>query len=185
MAMKYIKTIGIIFILFVLPGGSWYFLQSGLDWRKEKRETLKQKVRFITSHDYTLKDKERLFELTAKRTNVIKLKGELTSLDQELIRQFKNTFTFQFLLLSDGILPPAGLSSKEVTKYYDPQQQNPTVDMFKNADYILTDTTGYIRQVYYGSKKETMTALVEDVALILPKVKTRDILMKRREESNE
>jgi len=172
-------------ILFVLPAGSWYFLQSGLDWRKAKRETLKQKVRFITSHNFSNQDKDRLFELTAKRTNLVKLKGDLTTLDEELIRQFKNTFTFQFLVLSDGLVKPNNLSSKEVIKYYDPENQDPSSDIFIGADYILTDTTGFVRQIYTGTKKETMTAVVEDVALILPKVKTRDILMKRRGEDNE
>lgn len=183
--MKYIRTIAIMILLFGLPAGSWYFLNSGLDWRKAKRETLKQKVRFITSHNFTSADKDKLFEIAVKKTNVVKLNGDVSELDEELIRQFKNSHTFQFLVIADGAQKPAGLSSKEVKKYFDPEQQEVAHDYLKGADYLLVDTTGYIRQYYTGTDKSTLNFLVEDVALILPKTKTRDILMKRRGEEDE
>jgi len=78
-----------------------------------------------------------------------------------------------------------GLSSKEVKKYFDPEQQQVSHDYLKGADYLLVDTTGFIRQYYQGTDKEALNFLVEDVALILPKTKTRDILMKRRGEEND
>jgi len=178
--MKYLKGIGVIVLLFLLPLGSWYFLQSGLDWRKAKRETLQKKVRFMTAYNFTNADKDKLFELSVRKTNVVKTNGELTELDKALIAQFQNSHTFQFLVMSDGVATPEHLSSKDVRRYFDPQNQKAKHEYLANADYLLVDTMGYIRQYYQGKEKESLNYLVEDVALILPKTKTRDILMKRK-----
>jgi len=183
--MKYLKGIGVIILLFLLPLGSWYFLQSGLDWRKAKRETLKKKVRFMTAYDFSNADKDKLFELSVRKTNVVKTNGNLTDLDKSLIKQFQNSHTFQFLVISDGVPKPEYLSSKSVQRYFDPENQNAKHDYLQAADYLLVDTLGYIRQYYEGKDKSTLNYLVEDVALILPKVQTRDILMKRQAVNNE
>lgn len=178
--MKILKSIAVIILLFGLPAGSWYFLQQGLDWRKEKEVALKNKVRFLNAYNFSNSDKDRLFETMSHKTSVVKLENDISDLDKELMNQFRNAFTFQFVVLSDGVKVPEILSSKDVRKYYDPQNQEATVNELKNAQYLLVDTVGYIRQYYNSDKLQTMNRLVEDVALILPKVKTRDILMKRK-----
>ena len=47
-------------------------------------------------------------------------------------------------------------------------------------DYLLIDTVGEVRQMYKGINEEILTTIVEDIALILPHRKSKDIKMKNQ-----
>ncbi len=173
--MKYFKTILVLLLLIGLPIGSWYFLNSGLEWRKDKISDLKTKDRFMDAYSFTNQDKTRLYEIMAHRTSVVKLKGTLSNLDSSLIDQFKNAYTFQFVSFDKTMTKSQGWSSKSVVHYYKPESSDAKFNRIKDADYALVDTSGFVRQYYEGSSKQVLNILVEDVAVILPRKKSKDI----------
>ena len=154
--MKLLKTITILILLFGLPAGSWYFLQSGLDWRKVKAKELapKTEVSEILTKVPEVKDKLK------GRTTLLRMKQNESQLDKDLIDQFKDAYTFQYLTSGQVQLSPMQL----------------------DYDYLLIDTLGQVRQVYKGMDKETVTTIVEDIALVLPHRKPKDIKMKKQKE---
>ena len=80
-------------------------------------------------------------------------------MDAALIDQFKDAYTFDTLWLSES-----------ESKLLQQTQQGHT--------YFLVDTSGNVRQYYDADDKSTLTRLVEDIALILPHRKSKDILLK-------
>ena len=152
--MKIFKTIVIVALLFGLPAGSWYFLQSGLDWRKVKAKELAPKSAVTEIVNQRPEYKEKL----TGRTTLLKLDQKHTNLDEKLIDQFKDAFTFQYMTGADMQFSPAQF----------------------DYDYLLIDTVGEVRQMYKGINEEILTTIVEDIALILPHRKSKDIKMKNQ-----
>lgn len=176
--MKNLKSIVLLLILFALPAASWYFLKGGLDWRKSKVVELAPKERFLNVFNFTNKDKDALFEIMTHKTCVVKFKEDLTELDQTMIDQFRNAHTFQFVLMSKTVDQPNEWSSKSVERYYKPQSMATKLDKYANSNYVIVDTAGFIRQYYKGDSKATLTSIIEDMAVILPRKKEKDIKMK-------
>ncbi len=176
--MKIFKSIIVIIILFGMPLASWYFLKGGLDWRKSKIVELAPKGRFISAFNFENADKNRLFELMTHKTCVVKFKGEMSDLDQSMISQFKNAHTFQYIILSQDSEIPSGWSSKSLERYYRPQNVTPRGGKYPKLDYMIVDTSGFIRQSYVGNSNSTLTALVEDLAVILPRKPEKIIKLK-------
>jgi hypothetical protein len=177
--MKILKRIGILMILFGLPAGSWYFLKDGFNWRKAKLEELAPKGRFLDSYDFTSEDKAKIFEQTTYKTTLVKLNEDLSKNDIALIDQFKKSRTFLFLVLSDHLITHEDFSSKQPLRYINASNINTNNNQFRNANYMLIDTGGVVRQLYKGTDKETLTKIVEDIAVVLPRKITPDIEMKK------
>lgn len=157
--MKYLKSIVVLSFLFGFPIGSWYFLQTGLDWRRVKAKEHTVKGPAVDTKLLSL-DQASLLKTTLEgKTTIIKLSTTVTPLDESLKKQFKDAYTFQWL----NDTPTAHLTNSAVTK---------------GMDYVLIDTSLNIRQTYKGEDKETITRIVEDIALLLPHRKSRDIKMK-------
>jgi len=182
---KIITTVLIVIILFGLPLASWYFLKGGLDWRKSKIVELAPKGRFFDAFNFVNADKDRLFELMAHKTCVVKFKGETTDLDKSMIDQFKNAHTFQYIILSQGSEIPNGWSSKNLERYYEPQNAAPKAGKYPNLEYMIVDTSGYIRQYYNGKSNKVLTAMIEDLAVVLPRRPEKTVQMKKQNKSNE
>ena len=176
---KYIKSILVLVILIVLPLGSWIFLKKGLDWRKAKVLKLEKQERFINAFDFENADKDKLYEIMAHRTCVVKFKNDLTPLDSALIDQFKNAYTFQFIDLTRTNEQGKGWSSKSSVRQYKPANVRPKQAELADINYMIVDTSGYIRQFYKGDDKQIINLLVEDVAVVLPRKREKDIAIKK------
>lgn len=155
--MKYLKSFAVISLLFILPGASWYFLQSGLDWRKVKAKELVPKSEISKQ----LSAQASVDKQLRGKTTLLKMALGESTLDKDLIDQFEDAYTFQYLTSSQlevmsGLMP---------------------IDY----DYILIDTSGDVRQVYKGIDRTTLTSIVEDIALVLPHRRPKDIKMKNQE----
>lgn len=166
-------------ILFGLPAGSWYFLKDGFNWRKAKLEELAPKGRFLDSYDFSSLEKGKIFEETTYKTTLVKINEDLSKNDITLIDQFKKSRTFLFLVLSDHLITHEEFSSKQPLRYINASSIKTSNEQFKNANYMLLDTAGVVRQYYSGTDKETLTKIVEDIAVILPRKITPDIEMKK------
>lgn len=178
--MKYLKTVLVLLLLAGLPIGSWLFLKSGLNWRKDKVSDLKTKDLFFNAFDFSKKDKDKLYELMAHRTCVVKIKGEIEDLDEALIDQFEDAYTFQYISFEKTVDNTKSWSSKSAVRFYQPESSNARFDRLKNVNYAIVDTTGYVRQYYEGSGKQVMNTMVEDIAVILPRKKEKDIAIRKK-----
>jgi len=151
-------------MLFALPAASWYFLQSGLNWRKVKAKELVPKNEVIDLEKLHSSSHPLAARLQSS-TTLLKVEGPQSKLDKDLVDQFKDAYTFQAIYLgTDQQLQPA--------------------DQIVNGqfNYLLIDTSGQVRQTYIGTDQEVMTRVVEDIALILPQRKPKDIRMKNNPE---
>lgn len=94
------------------------------------------------------------------RTILLKTNGAPSELDKDLVDQFKDAYSFQAVFLE--------------------QEQYSSLDKFIQGQYtyLLIDTSGQVRQAYAGEDQAVMTRVVEDIALILPQRKPKDIRMK-------
>ncbi len=177
--MKHIKSILILLILVGLPLGSWYFLSRGLEWRKSKVSDLKAKELFLKAYDFSDEDKNRLYELMAHRTTIVKLHGAINDNDIAIINQFENAYTFQFLSFEKTDGNSKTWSSKSAARFYKPSSQNAIPATLKDCNYVIVDTAGFIRQCYEGDSEQMLGLLVEDTAVVLPRKKPKDIGIKK------
>jgi hypothetical protein len=178
--MKHLKSFILLLILVGLPLVSWYFLKSGLDWRKGKVSDLKTKGLFLNSFDFSVDDKNSLYEIMAHRTSLVKLKDTLDSDDQLVIDQFKNAYTFQFISFEKDENRAKGWNSKSVIRYFEPSSKNCIPSEMRSSQYMIIDTAGLIRQYYVDDSKKTIGRMVEDLAVLLPRKKAKDIILKDR-----
>lgn len=177
---KKLKSLAVILILFGLPVASWYFLKGGLDWRKSKVVELAPKERFLNVFNFTNSDKDALFEIMTHKTCIVKFKEDITDIDQSMIDQFRNAHTFQYLLMSKTVEQPNEWSSKSVERYFKPENMSTKLEKYANSNYVVVDTAGFIRKYYTGDSRDVLTSIIEDMAVILPRKKEKDIVMKKK-----
>jgi hypothetical protein len=183
--MKIAKIISItlLFLLIVaLPAGSWLFLKDGFNWRKDKLEELSPKGLFLNSFSFTPEEKTKIFEETTYKTTVVKLNEDLSKDDMSMIDQYRKSKTFLFLVLSEEPIIHEEFSSKQPLRYITSSNLNANTEKLRSANYVLLDTAGVIRQFYNGTDNKTLTSIVEDVAIVLPRKITPDIEMKKTRE---
>ena len=178
--MKRLKTIIILIVLFGLPAGSWYFLKSGFQWRKDKLESLESKGNFIKSIGWDENEKESLFKMMSYKTTVVQTKGKITESEQTIIDQFRKSPTFQWLLLTRDTSANIKYSSKDPRKFFTSNNFNNQSNPFASSQYMIIDTAIHIRSVYQENDVKSLSKLVEDIALVLPRKKNKDIGVKKK-----
>ena len=154
----YLKALVLFSVLIIAPLGSWYFLDSGLEWRKMKRGELAAKTKIVEHLTAGGQDVTTLFN---QRTTVLKMSGDPSPKEEVIKDQYKDGYTFQWMDLTSM----RGLSVLENSTY-------------ASHDYLLIDTGMQVRRAYRQSEDLMYSQLVEDIALMLPKKKPIDIKMK-------
>lgn len=146
----------------VVPFGSWYYLNQGLSYRKAALAELV--VKDSITHDF-----DSLNLLSGKTTVLVLTSSQQISshLDQ-LFEQFKNTAGFQILSYD---------STTTFTKL-PPNYLGATKQKYSDSDYILLDTSSYIRNVYKDDT-DGIKKMIEHLAIIIPRPKEADINMKQ------
>ncbi len=144
-------------LVVVLPAGSWYFLQHGLEWRREKNIELVPKGNLLTDNQWTDDEKKTLTLLFKDKTSFLSFSQTYSDKELELLDQFKDAYTFQSFNKSTIDIP--------LHSVYD-------------ANYLLVDTSLNVRQKYIGQGEQILSRIIEDIALMLPKQKEKDIRMK-------
>jgi hypothetical protein len=165
--MKYIKSFALFSLLVFFPLLSWYYLDLGLDFRKE----LENEIQVDGTTFKDLNPSDSLSELLTKKTTIY-----LTDHDQldseeviKLFEQFEKTYTFQLVTEKDAYSE----------HYSDKFILSPdTVTPIKEDTYAyLIDTSGNVRYQYQS--KDDIKKLVEHTAITIPKQPSRDIVLKR------
>ncbi|NNK90341.1 MAG: hypothetical protein HKO89_07000 [Saprospiraceae bacterium] len=179
--MKYLRSVVIIILLFGLPIGSWYFLKHGFNWRKSKIETLMPKDHILRDFDWSGKQKEELYSILFYKTTVINFDDEIDDKENLIVDQYLKANTFQWLNVTSDEKYNLQLSSKDKRKYFTSDKSAWSKGLLSGVKYALIDTGMYVRQVYPDNSEASLGMLVEDLSLIIPRKKEKDISIRKKD----
>lgn len=162
--MKYLVGVVVFIMLFVLPLGSWYYLQSGLDYRKDALKELEPKGLFIS----TSLDNNQL----KSKTTLVQLKPVDKGVIEEIFGQYKKSETFQLI----SIESPLEEDSSWIQ--IDDFTANSISSSNDGAGFLLIDTSGQLRNTY-PADGEGVRKLIEHTSMVLPRVKEMDVKLRR------
>ncbi len=156
---KVIRTLGILLMLVVFPAMSWYYLSQGFDYRRAAVDRVQPKEPWDNNQFNTL-------------ANIVDLKGKTTvfltdkissEFKEQFYDQYKDAYTFQ-LVTSDNIIEGSNVVVADIDN-----------QGFPGA--VLIDTSSQVRNIY-GVKSESLTMLIEDTAIVIPRKPEIDIQLK-------
>ena len=161
--MKYLVSAVVFIMLFVLPLGSWYYLQSGLDYRKDALKELEPKGEFLSPvlDQNTLKSKTTLIHLKDVGDNVV----------SEIFGQYGSSHTFQLI----SIDAPSEDEANWIQ--IDDFTANSISSANSNAGFILIDTSAQLRNIY-PPDMDGVRRLIEHTSIVLPRIKEMDVKLK-------
>jgi hypothetical protein len=190
MSRKFLLTI--VLILFLLPFVSWYYLQSGLDWRKQAQEVMSGTKPFPSSN-YEARDGR---VLTADSLdNHVSLvcflpcnadAGEQITVLNEIYNQFKETNKAIYILL-DSCQSAANAMADASRKNWYVLPCNDSISLCNalltdwpdDKVFALVDRKGVIRSYYGIGTKDEKRILVEHMSLLLPRERQEKVELKR------
>jgi hypothetical protein len=153
---KLVSWIVLGLFIVVVPYGSWYYLKSGANYRR-------QAIKELAIKDSLSVQQDTLGLLVGKTTLFIP-KGQLVDpkILTDLREQFGQSPSFQ-IMKADSL---SGLYSEG------------TYAKYLSNKILLIDTKLHIRNMY-GSSVDDIKKLVEHTAIVLPRVKEIDIKMQK------
>ena len=192
MSRKFLITV--ILILFLLPFVSWYYLQSGLNWRKQAQVIMSGKELFPEG-EWTDQSGRKLSsgELTEHVTMVTLLTCEnleaLQSTLEAFYTQFKETRKANFIILNSCKDKPALFADSLKLSWYVFDCRD-SVDLCQlllpqwpeGKSHALIDRNRIIRSYYAEETADQKRILLEHMALLLPKDRSDQIELKRGEQ---
>ena len=162
--MKYLISSVVFILIAVVPFGSWYYLQTGLNYRKDALKELEPKGIFSTSgfDSSILKSKTTLFQLKPVNKDVL----------PEVFDQYSKSNTYQVITtekptesLNNWVTISAEMANKISSKYDD-------------AGFILVDTSKMVRNSY-PADMDGVRRMIEHTSIVLPRIKEMDIKLKK------
>ncbi|MBK9981546.1 MAG: hypothetical protein IPP15_03830 [Saprospiraceae bacterium] len=186
--------ITVILMLFLLPFVSWYYLQSGLNWRKQAQAIMSGTQPFPSGE---WKDRtSRLFSTDdlAEHVSIVTLvscenEKSISSTLDSLYRQFKETKKANFIILNTCKEKPELLSDTTRTDWYVFNCGDSTTlcDLVlanwpSGKTHALIDRNKVIRAYYDEVTKDEKKMLLEHMALLLPRERSDHIELKRGSE---
>lgn len=162
--MKYLVSTVLFILVFVLPIGSWFYLKTGLDFRKEALTSLEVKGNITDA----LKINRNLLK---GKTSLIELKSIDHKQRALLFDQFKEAYTFQYLAPNNvGILD---------SNFIAPLRYDVLDSTYGDVSFILVDTALNIRNSYVVNEKADLERLVTELSILLPKKAPKDLKLKK------
>lgn len=162
--MKNKNPLILLLLLILLPIASWYYLKTGLEYRKDALTELEDRgrvSRYLTVDENILKDKTTLIEIDPSID---------PSLREQVFHQFKDAYSFQYM-------SPAP-TDIEAPNYLKLPQLNITNDSIKGATYLAVDGDLQVRNIYTLTDKESIQDMVSQMSILLPWAPERDIKQK-------
>ena len=172
---KHFNGILLLLVLVGLPLGSYLYLKSGFQFRKNLIDELKQSS--------SLKDTllQGGIAIPVKgRCTVVSIRGNAED-EISLYDQFKDARGFQMVVTTDtlelqslakkrkqeiGILLPKNYFHLDTTR------QRSLGQLYPNARYLILDTLGQVRMVYTG-ESEDMKRIAGHITVLLPLYKEK------------
>jgi len=190
MSRKFLVTI--VLILFLLPFVSWYYLQSGLDWRKNAQEVMSGAKPFPAG-DYLAGNARKLTaDSLENHVSIVcflpcttDASGQMEVLDQ-IYNQFKETNRAIYILLDSCQSAPNTMADASRKNWYvlpctdSVSLCNSLVsDWPDDRVFALVDRRGVIRSYYGIQTKDEKRILVEHMSLLLPRERQEKVELKR------
>jgi hypothetical protein len=192
MSRKFVITV--VLILFLLPFVSWYYLQSGLNWRKKAQEVMSGTTPFPPG-EYLLSDGRVFHSDSLVRyvsiVSFVPCQEEDKNTDEVLdviYKQFKETNKARIIQI-DTCSSITGYSAMPGLKNWYVIPCSDSIDLCKTlaADwpkdklFALVDRKGVIRSYYSISTQDEKRILVEHMSLLLPRDRQEKVELKRGE----
>jgi hypothetical protein len=190
MSRKFLVTI--VLILFLLPFVSWYYLQSGLDWRKDAQAIMNGNSPFPTGTCELADGRRFSADSLEGRVTLITYapcdtddKGQKVVLEA-LYDQFKETGKAAFVIL-DSCQAVSGSVLHEPHKNWYVIPCADTIAICsavkslweKDKIFALVDRKGVIRSYYAINTTDEKRMLVEHMSLLLPRERQEKVELKR------
>lgn len=162
--MKYLVSSVVFILIAIVPFGSWYYLQTGLNYRKDALKELEPKEKFSASgfDDSILKSKTTLFQLKKVEEDVL----------PEIYDQYNKSQTYQVVAVEspsephDNWITISPIIADVISSKYD------------NAGFILVDTSMMVRNTY-PADMDGVRLMIEHTSIVLPRIKEMDIKLKK------
>ena len=189
MSRKFLITV--ILILFLLPFVSWYYLQSGLNWRKQAQVIMSGKQIFPQGEWIDQSGRKLSSSQLADHVTIVTLlsctgRESIDSTIEAFYDQFKETNKANFILLDNCSEMPISHQDSLKTNWYVFNCNDATTlcDSLKlnwpaNKTHALIDRNKVIRSYYSESTKDEKRILLEHMALLLPRDRSDKIELKR------
>lgn len=162
--MKNLNKLLVFFLLAIVPLGSWYYLRTGLDYRKNALEELRPKY-YLTEKCQGLTYPKGFTTVLLNTENAPAGKEQLNEFEQVLRKEFDD-------------VPKLNISSFDLLKNDTAQANGFDVCNPINLKAItLIDTSGQVRKEYDGSK-DSFRKVIEHMAVVLPRQEEKDISQK-------
>ncbi|HMO38030.1 MAG TPA: hypothetical protein PKC76_01535 [Saprospiraceae bacterium] len=207
-----VSTVALLFLLVILPLGSWYYLQTGLEYRKAAMSELQDYGKVpplqLVRHDGdTLHQEAMLGKIVLAAFLDLQAAGQTARTGELLAKlhdQFDERQDVAFLIhLLDATATKQGIDDfaanytlqDSLQCYFltgDAEAMRTLArEVYKIDDekldnyFALADTKGMVRRQYDTRQPADMTRLVEHIALLMPKQKDRPAAGRRRTEGQE
>ena len=159
-------------LMFILPFGSWYYLNSGLKYRKGIQKEIQVKSKFTESLVYrdiqALKPSTDINEFLSGKTSLIfSYTDNINKLICPIYEQFSKAEKFQIICLSQSEMPSPNW--RNIVIGNSPQEEDKIHLVNHLGEYIGS----------YGLDNESMKSLVEHTAIVLPRKVEKDIVNKK------
>lgn len=183
--------ITIILMLFLLPFGSWYYLQSGLNWRKQAQIIMSGTQPFPEGKWIDHTGRVLSSDMLTEHVTIVSLlscenKDSIASTLYTFYQQFKDTKKANFIILNEcqsGFGIPAD-SSKVSWFVFNCSDSSTICDSLRmhwpaGKTHALIDRNKVIRAYYEEGTRGQKRILLEHMALLLPRERSDHIELKR------
>jgi hypothetical protein len=179
--------ITLILILFLLPFVSWYYLKSGLEWRKQAQQLMSGTALFPEGQFVDMSGATLVPEnITDHVTLVTRLPCDDTSTVHTLdliYNQFKETKKANFILLHDCETIRVDSVRSGWLDYSCKDTSGLCAILSKGwpsgKNHALIDRERKIRSYYSSSTQDEKRILLEHMALLLPRERSEKVELKR------
>lgn len=161
--MKYITAIAVTALIIVVPFGSWYYLQTGMDYRRALNEEVAPKgsiSQYVAGIDFRGQ--------TTVLAKPIKRSGLKDSVAQ-FYEQYEGAPSFVFM---EQDLRGAPMGERHISL-----PDSVIVAWPEGVNFVAVDTSGTVRATYTNSK-ESITKMIEHMAILLPRPSNKDVKMR-------
>jgi len=178
-------------MLFLLPFVSWYYLQSGLNWRKQAQVVMNGTKLFPEGKWMDHSGKLLASDDLSQHVSIISIvtcenKDSLSATLNAFYRQFKDTKKANFIILNACAAMPDIMTDTTKTAWYvfNCGESIPLCDSIllhwpAGKTHALIDRNKVIRAYYDETTKNEKRILLEHMALLLPRERSDQIELKR------
>lgn len=148
-------------MLFVLPAGSWWYLNKGFDYRKQILEEIEIKSSLLENQGINESTKDQLRNLLMNKISVVVNKAGLNIEEKETVQKLEKKYGGRELF---QVVNLEHIGAQNVTQL--------------NKDIYLIDQELNIRNEY-NFETESIKKLVEHIAALIPMPVREEVKLKR------